>query len=190
MYVHLKHWKQTVNVTAISGVKYIWRLNENPRGRRWELNSHGAQGSPWGVFTHPGQLNHVPLPLFCWMLPEQGCPLQLMILSCSCGYLLSSGEHRKEQHCLDPSVLELPLCGKQGVMTVCWGGSWALGSPLTPGWLLSQQGELPAITHMLWPKQRCPLTFKILIRRKLVSCLVFVLINVLFSYSLVTTINS
>lgn len=70
------------------------------------------------------------------------------------------------------------------------GGSWALTSPPAPGWLLSQQGELPAVTHMLWSKQWCCLTFKILVRRKLVSCLVFVPINVLFSYYLVTTINS
>lgn len=70
------------------------------------------------------------------------------------------------------------------------GRSWALESPPAPGWLLLQQGELPAITHMLRPKQWGHLTFKILVRRKLVSCLVFLFINVFFSYSPVTTINS
>lgn len=77
-----------MSVTAISDVKYMWRLNESPRGRRSELNSlelraqqqWDSESSP----THHGQLNHVPLPLFYWMppwarVPAPTCDTQLQL---------------------------------------------------------------------------------------------------------------
>lgn len=158
-----------MGVTAVSSVKYMWRLNETPRGRRWELNSlelrakqpwlcteELQQSSAWDVLTHTGQLDHVPLLVQCFIecLPEQGYPLPLTMLSCDCGYPLLSGEHTREQPCLRctrPHV-RVPLCwicpcvGKRWHCAEAPDRSWALEvpsstsmAPITAGWAASHR---------------------------------------------------
>lgn len=137
-----------------------------------------------------GESRHFHCSVEC--LSEQGYPLPLVMLSCSCGYLLEWGTQQGAA-LLVSLCWSRPCVGKQGLLTLCWGSGWELSTPVPSGTstvTLWQQGELPATTHLQCPKQWCHLTFKIRVRRKLVSCLAFVLTNVLFSYSLVTTINS
>lgn len=136
-----------MGVTAVSSVKYMWRLNEIRRGRRWELNSCELRAKQPSLcteglltelsmrcLTHTVQLFH----LYCSVLLN-ACLSKATLWHSQCsavtvGSCCWVGNTWKSSLACTTHGVRVPLCcscpcvDKQGAMALCWGSRWELST--------------------------------------------------------------